>query len=219
MNRQKEYWALALIAVVLLVLLFQTLRKAYRVDGYDLTSYLLSAQALLDGRNPYTVDTPYPYIYPLFLAFIIVPLTMAPYWVANVTWFILSVTGLLVSCTVLIKAAHSETKAHLGWHLAIPGFLIFLVAFSPIQNNLLNGQVDLIVLTCCIMFFNSFTRNRATVGAVWLAAAIALKLLPAVLLGFLLVRRKFRFALFTVTFAIVFCLLPGLFAGENLLGF
>ena len=219
MNRKKQYWAPALIAVVFIVLLFQTLRKAYRADGYDLTSYLLSARALLNGSNPYTVETPFPYLYPLFLAFIIVPLAMAPYWVANVAWFILSVTGLLASCAVLIKAAHSETKAHVGWHLAIPGFLIFLVAFSPIQNTLLNGQVNLIVLACCIMFFNSFTRKRATVGAVWLAAAIALKLLPAILLGFLLVRRKFRFALLAVAFAILFCLLPGLLAGKNLLAY
>jgi hypothetical protein len=144
---------------------------------------------------------------------------MVPYLVANITWFILSVTGLLVSFTVLIKVSHNETKAHLGWHLAIPGFLIFLVAFTPIQNNLLNGQVNLIVLTCCVMFFNSFYCNRNTVGAVWLGAAIALKLLPAVLLGFLLVRRKYRFAFLTVTFAILFCLLPGLFAGENLLAY
>jgi hypothetical protein len=219
MNRRKQYWALAFIAVVLLVLLFQTLRKAYRLDGNDLTSYLLSAQALLDGGNPYAINTPFPYIYPLFLAFVIVPLTMVPYWVANVAWFILNVIGLLISCIVLIEAAHDEIKADIGWHLAIPGLIVFLVAFSPIQNNLLNGQVNLIVLACCIMFFKSFTRNSAAVGAVWLAAAIALKLLPAVLLGFLLVRRKFRFALFTVAFAILFCLLPGLIVGENLLAY
>jgi alpha-1,2-mannosyltransferase len=206
----------AFIAVVLLVLLVQVLRKAYRVGGYDLTSYLLSAQALLDGRNPYTVDTPFPYIYPLFLAFVLVPLTLVPYWVANVIWFILSVTALMVSCAVCVKAAGSEVKTHVGWHLALPGLLIFLVAFSPIQNNLLNGQVNFIVVMCCVMFFDCFTRKQTEVGAAWLGVAIALKLLPAILIGFLVVRREFRFAVLAVAFAVVFCLLPGLTAGELL---
>lgn len=208
---------MGLAAVLAVLLLIQTLHKAYRPVGYDLTSYLLSAKALVEGSNPYMVDTSFPYIYPLFLAFVLVPLAMVPYWLANIVWFILSISGLLLSCIVLIRTAQSEIRTHLGRHLAVPGMLIFLVALSPIQNNLLNGQVNLLVLMCCTMFFVSFTRNRVTAGALWLAAAIALKVLPAVLLGFLLIRRRLRFAFLTVAFAILFCLSPGLISGKNLI--
>jgi hypothetical protein len=213
---QQPAWAMAVLAGLLVVLLLQTFRQANRPDGYDLTSYLLSARALLDGGNPYQTATPYPYIYPLFLAFILAPLAVIPYGLANLIWFGLSVAGLLAGCLMLVRIASRELKTDVGWHLAWPGLAMFLVLLSPLQNNLLNGQVNLIVLFCCILFLHYFTRNRDVGAAAWLAAAIAIKLLPVVLLLFVLVRRRWRVLLWTPVFVVVFCLLPGILAGKNL---
>ena len=45
-------------------------------------------------------------------------------------------------------------------------------------------------------------------GPPWLAAAIAIKVLPAVLLLFLIVRKKYRLLLWTLLMAGLLCLLP-----------
>src|SRR5687767_16017455 len=86
---------LAVAAIVATIVLgAQTWHKAFRPGGNDLTSYLLSARALWDGQSPYGLDTPFPYIYPLFLAFAIVPLAILPYGAAVIGWFAASVAAL-----------------------------------------------------------------------------------------------------------------------------
>src|SRR5688572_33351204 len=92
MIRSRILAAAAVVATI--VLGAQTWHKAFRPGGNDLTSYLLSARALWDGQSPYGLDTPFPYIYPLFLAFAIVPLAILPYGAAVIGWFAASVAAL-----------------------------------------------------------------------------------------------------------------------------
>ena len=218
-TRRKQVLALGVFLALLIVLLLQTFRQAYRDGGYDFTSYLLSARALWDGNDPYRTATPFAYLYPLFLAFVLLPLSVVPYWLANLLWFGLSVAGSCLACLLLLRTAESEEDAALGWQLAIPGTAIFLVLFSPIQSNLANGQVNLIVLLCCVLFLRYLTQKKAVLSAAWLAAAIAIKLVPAFLLLFVLVRREYRVLLWTVFFTIVFCLLPAIVVGRSILTF
>src|SRR5204862_207695 len=76
--------ALAWAAVLCVVLFAQTWVRAERPNGIDLTSYLLSARALLHGDSPYLLPTPFPYLYPATLAFLLIPLTFVPAAVAVV---------------------------------------------------------------------------------------------------------------------------------------
>jgi len=103
----------------------------------------------------------------------------------------------------------------MGWHLAWPMLAILLVLFSPVQNCLLNGQVNPIVVFFCAMFLREFARGREAACAAWLAAAVAVKLLPVVLLGFVLIRRRWRVLLWTPAFLLLFFLLPWPFAGAD----
>jgi alpha-1,2-mannosyltransferase len=159
------------------------------------------------------------YLYPLFLAFALIPLTAIPYWLANFLWFGLSLASLVLGCLLLLDMAENEKHAATGWQLAVPGCAIFVLLFSPIQNNLLNGQVNLIVMLCCVLFIRYFSQKRPILSAVWLGAAIAIKLTPAFLLLFVLVRREYRVLLWTVLFTIFFCLLPGIVVGRSLVTF
>src|SRR5206468_10420591 len=70
--------AMAWGTLVALVLLGQTITRASRPDGIDLTSYLLSARSLLHGASPYLLPTPFPYLYPPTLALLLIPLTFVP---------------------------------------------------------------------------------------------------------------------------------------------
>ncbi|MEN6405618.1 MAG: glycosyltransferase family 87 protein [Thermoguttaceae bacterium] len=208
--------ALAILAVVLLVLWLQTDQRAHRPQGYDLTSYLLSARALESGENPYQTGSHFPYIYPLFFAFAMIPLASLPCELANFLWFALGAASLAAGCLTLVRLASDELKTTVGWHLAWPCLALFLVLLLPIQSNLLNGQVNLLVVFCCILFLREFMHDHDVPAAVWLAAAIAIKLLPAVLLLFVVMRRRWRVLSWTCAAAVVFCLLPGLVVGKNL---
>jgi len=212
----RERTALCLMLGAVVFLLFQTFQKAYRPIGYDFTSYLLSAEALWNGRNPYHTNTGFAYIYPLFLAFVLIPLTAVPYWLSNLLWFGLSIFCLLAGCLCLLKIAKDDTGTVVDRRLAVPALVLFLFFLSPIQSNLRNGQVNLIVLFCCVLFFRNWAQYRVVAGSAWLGAAIAIKLMPAVLLMFLVVRRQFRALAYTLCFAALFCMIPGTVAGGKL---
>jgi hypothetical protein len=70
---------LILLAALLLVLLaFQSFHMAAQGISNDFSSYLLSARALVDGSDPYHTGSPFPYIFPLSLAFLLIPFTWLP---------------------------------------------------------------------------------------------------------------------------------------------
>jgi alpha-1,2-mannosyltransferase len=210
---RKVLAAAAIVATV--VLGAQTWHKAFRPGGNDLTSYLLSARALWDGQSPYGLDTPFPYIYPPFLAFVIVPLAMLPYGAAVIGWFAASVAALAV---VLRRWAF---RSELAMAAAV------IVTFNVIQNNLLNGQVNLLVVLCCLMSIDvgrvppspGTMRGgpvaRDFAAGLWLGAAIALKLMPALLLVYFLVRRQFRAIVAAGVTALVLALVPALLIGGS----
>lgn len=218
-DRRMQIGAVGLVAGVLLFTLVQMYGKAYRPRRYDFYTYLVSARALLDGAHPYLAyktETIFAYVYPLFLAFVAIPLAVMPYWLANFIWYALSAASLILAGLLLLKIAEKDIGTSLGRHLAVPGCAIFLFLFSPIQNNLLNGQVNAIVLLCCVLFLHSFSRGRSVPGAIWLAVAISIKLLPAILLLFLLRRRAYRVVVWTVLFTVILCLLPAVVTGAQI---
>jgi hypothetical protein len=217
--RNIQVFALCLIAGLLGVLVIQGCRMAYRVEGNDFTSYLCAARALWAGDNPYQAAMPFPYLYPLFLAFVLIPLTFVPYWLANTAWVFLSVAGLGASCASLQRVASHECGTTLGQRLAFPGLVVLLTFYPPIESNMIQGQVNLLVLFCCAMFFCSFARNRPVWASGWLAAAIAVKVLPAVLLVFLVVRGRYRMVLWTLLFTGLFCAIPTIVAGKSVVAY
>ena len=197
---------LAAAAVVATAVLgAQTWHKAFRPGGNDLTSYLLSARALWDGQSPYGLDTPFPYIYPLFLAFAIVPLAILPYGAAVIGWFAASVAALGAILLGPTKLGTSEGGRRWTSGSAVAAAAAVLVTFNVIQNNLLNGQVNFFVVLCCAL---AVKQTRAIAAGAWLGAAIALKLMPALLLVYFVVRRQFRAILVAAATALVLALAP-----------
>ena len=210
--------ALAAAAIVATVVLgAQTWHKAFRPGGNDLTSYLLSARALWDGQSPYGLDTPFPYIYPLFLAFVLGPLALLPYGAAVIGWFAASVAALGV---VLRRTAGS----------ALAAAAAVVVTFNVVQNNLLNGQVNFFVVLCCLMAIGvgripsspvstdvgrvppspGTIRGGPVTSGLWLGAAIALKLMPVLLVVYFVVRHQFRAILVAGATALGLALAPAL---------
>jgi Glycosyltransferase family 87 len=198
------------IGLALLVLLFavQTWRKAYRLDGNDLTSYLAASRALLDGANPYEVATPFPYIYPLFSALVFIPLTLVPYGVAVLLWFALSIGALAWVLAWVATQEDPEGRAR----DAIPIAAIVLILLTEIvQNNLLNGQVNFVVLAFCVAAIRSGSNAFASAG--WWAAAIATKILPLGVAPWWLLRKRLVVVIAALMIAVALTLAPALIAG------
>jgi hypothetical protein len=211
----RALWIIA--ALVGVFLLAQMFGKAYREQGNDFTSYLFSASALLHGQNPYSTGSIFPYVYPLFLCVVLLPFALIPYWLANLLWFVIGVSAAVGSTMIMLRyvAPGLQKTSLLTFSL-----LTLLILFSVTQNNLLNGQVNFVVILCSVLFFHFLQEGKRFVASFFLACAIALKMTPAILLFYLLLRGEYRAVGSVVLLTVVLALAaPMAFAGGATLDF
>lgn len=218
-DRKAQIVTLASLAIALGILLLQTYGKAYRPAGYDFSSYLLSAVALLSGHDPYHTASSFPFIYPLFLPFVLIPLTFLPYWFSVLLWFFLNVFSLALSVRILVDSAYLTDEGGVNQGLYVPLALLFFIFFSVIQNNLLNGQVNFIVLLFCLLFFEKYLAGQKILAALFLAIAVSLKLMPVVLCAYLVVRKDYRSVLLSLGMTLLLCFSPALVLGWKTMSF
>jgi hypothetical protein len=207
-------WRRALPAVFAAVLLLQTWHKAHRPQGYDLTSYLLAARALLHGGDPYRIASPFPFIYPLFLPLALAPLTLVPYGAAVVLWFLFNLGCLIGAFRLSLELLPP------GGRKPATGLLLLLGAlhWPVIASNLLNGQANYPVLLLLLWGMRAAARDRPLPAAAGLGAAIAIKVAPAVALLHPALRRRWRALTLALLAAAALCALPLIATGPRLLG-
>ncbi len=215
-HRHTRLAASILISVVLVLFMVQAFGKAYRDGGYDFTTYLLSAEALAQGTDPYQTGSPFPYAYPLFLAFVLIPLTWLPYWLANLLWYAGNITAMFGSIVIATNVAGRQKNLRWNTYLLPPVVLALLFMINVIQNHLLNGQVNFVVVFLCLLFARYDRDGRAVPAAAALGAAAAIKLVPLILLVYLALRLRLKCLLFSILFFGLFCVLPVLSAGADL---
>jgi alpha-1,2-mannosyltransferase len=193
-------------AAVCALLLAQTLARASRPDGIDLTSYLLSARAVLHGHSPYQLDTPFPYLYPATLAFLLIPLALVPHLVAVVAWFAVNVAAVVWSVRAVVVAVESDLERRPG---DLAAFLAVFCTFffTVVQSNLRNGQVNFVVLALCVV---ALAASRA---ALFFSLAIAVKLVPLALVPYFALRRPPQWIVASLLLTVGWCLLPAVTLG------
>ena len=210
--------AAVLLLVFALVWCSQAVRKAERRTGNDLVGYLEASRALYAGGDPYHLPDRFPYIYPLFLAAILRPLAALPVRVASVMWF--AIQALCLWCVVRIVAASLARDAPVPeWptHRGLPVLAAVVIAVfgDVLQNEFLNGQVNVIVLAFALGAIASISRHPH-LAALSLGCAIALKLTPALFLLYCAVERRYAVVAESAAWAAVLMLAPWLVVGDRL---
>jgi hypothetical protein len=178
----------------------------------DLSCYLRPAWAVRTGQDIYQLrdDSGWHYNYPPLLAILLVPLAdppagadragMVPYSVSVAIWYVLSVLCLWLGVHLLARALEEQSLdpqvrsqpvgCRRWWALRILPVLACLV---PIGHSLMRGQVNLLVLMCFCAMMAALLRGRSGQAGWWLAWPICIKVYPAFLLLYPLVRRDGRF--------------------------
>jgi hypothetical protein len=212
--------AYAILVLLFVILWFQTLHRASRLEGYDLDTYLLSAQSLLQGKSPYILEIQFPYLYPLFLSVVLIPATWIPSTLVHFFWYFLNWCCLLVAISLWLRLMTRHLPLAEMRMMVFPLSMLLLVFLSPLHNHLTNGQINLVVLLCCMLFlYFLLHQENDPLSAIFLALAISIKIMPIVFAGFLLFRRRYACIACTVLFTILCCLiLPYPFFGSDLWG-
>ncbi len=208
--------AVALIGLAIsLVFLTQTFSKAYRPGGYDVHCFLATAKALRAGGNPYLLELPIPYNYPLLACTAAVPLTFLPEPVVHAGWFLATLAAwACAACLLVRRLAPLHAAAWREWSLPLTAGSLLL--FGPIQNHLLNGQTGAFVLLLSVLFWIDWNEGRGARAALWLGLGVSLKLVPALFFVPLLMRRSWGVMGPTCVWIVLFSVaLPALFLGAG----
>jgi hypothetical protein len=130
---------------------------------------------------------PFPYVYPPSFVIFLSPLAYLSFKHASLFWNLLNHICFFLSMILLMKAI----KRQYSWLEWIT--LIFVsMNFTPLFMDYLVGQCN-IVLFCLITLGLYFYRtNRGTYAGIALALATMIKVIPGLLLGYMLWKRQYK---------------------------
>ena len=208
-NRDRLLWLAG--AAALAVLFTQTLERAHRPGGIDLTTYLEAARAVQRGESPYGLAVPFPYIYPPFLAFALIPLAALPADVALVIWFTASAAAIVWAARATVLIAYPELRPR-----RLTPFLaaLFAVTFTVLQSNLRNGQVNFLVVALAV---GALASAAAVPRAVNWALAMVIKVVPGALAPFFVRRREWGVCAAATAAVAALCAVPALTLGAQVM--
>jgi hypothetical protein len=185
----------------------------------DFKVLLEAAKLVAAGKNPYNFwifvsEGNYAlYFYSPLWALILFPFRNLPNFIPNLlwllanTWFLYRIWVLLTKYIDLQKLSAKQAR----WLL----FLTLILTARYILYNIGMIQMTIFLLWGSLESLSLFGRHRYLSGSLLLALLINVKLLPVVLVPYLIYRREWKGVLCTLGFSVLFLFLPGFLIGWN----
>ena len=197
---------------LLIVLVLAYIVRVLLIGAGDFAVYYGASNALLDSKMiyhlPYPVgDSTCEYSYSPFFAFILIPLSILPLWLADLLWLFLNLLALfrifdLIILFLGIKKTLNQ-KEYKWWV-----FLTLLFSVRFILYNFDLSQVTLILLCGSLESLRLAIKRQWAMGGLVLAVVISIKLMPLVMLPYLFYRRFWQAGLATLGFIVLLNLTP-----------
>lgn len=147
-----------------------------------------------------------PYIYPPPSLLVMFPLHLFSYDTAKALMLVVNHLCLLAAIAFLFRRLFREDFDRAPSQLTAALVLIYILLFDPTVVTLHLGQVNLLLLVCVALLWNALKRNGSALAiAIPLTVAIVIKTYPALLVGLLVLRKRYRAATWTVAFFALAC--------------
>jgi alpha-1,2-mannosyltransferase len=199
-------------SLVLLVVAVWAFDRHYRF--FDMAIYQDAIRWWRDGGDLYGAQT-LGFTYPPFAALVLSPLAAMPWPVAVVASVV--VHGIAVG--LLLRWFAGPVLRRYGRSLWTPYALAFLavLVFEPARDTFSYGQINLVLLVLACADLRGLPNGRWAGAGIGLAAAI--KLTPAIFIGYLLISRQYRAAATATVTAAGVTLLTAVIAPHESLAF
>jgi len=178
------------VAVGVFVVTVPTFRHFFDLGVYRgaVRYWLIDGGRLYDYRYQ---DTEYGFTYPPFAALAMAPLVLT-------SWPVAVAIGLAVNTAMVVLLLRRFLVPLLrrrSWPIWTPCALAFLavIMFEPARDTFSFGQINLVLLALVGADLGALTRGHRPAG-VGIGLAAAIKLTPAVFIGYLLLSRQYRAA-------------------------
>jgi len=198
------------IGLLIVILIYCYFETKYHQD-FDI--FILATKDFLNGGNIYvnTYDNGFHFFYGAVFSVILTPLSFLPIHVARFIWIILNILALLktwVLVTNYLEKRNFTTKQILGFNA-----LCFIFSAKLILDNFHNGQVTIFLLLLILQGLKLISENNVIAGASLISLGISIKLLPLIIIPYLLFNKQFKAGILIIVFFILFLTLPSLIIG------
>jgi hypothetical protein len=196
-------WRKAVAALLVLWAIWEVARSLARLDGVIFTGYTQVGEVVLQGGDPYglRINTWPPFF--LFVASGLALLARLSLPGALLLWQLGSVATIWGSCRLLPRLANEEPAPFTSMTVLVP----LLMSARILQEHLQHTQINLYLLFLILFAFDCFRRRRDVWGGLALAAAASARAVPVLLLPYLLYKRAWAAAGWTIAFLLVLNLL------------
>ncbi len=159
--------------------------RAGVMDIYNLEIYdrFMEDQPELQGRH---LNYP-PIVYGLFSY-----VTHLGTHRLKIMWYYLNIILLMASVAVMLASGTGKKFTPPGRVAMILYCIIFAFLFSPVQDNLFMGQVNIVLLFFMSLAFLCYRRKMPGLAGALLGTAAAIKLFPGIVLLFFISRRQWK---------------------------
>ncbi len=188
---------------------YQSIRNHNYVGGNDLTSYLKASHRFFNGENPYTAKAR-RYIYPLFLVVANYPFTFLQSGhlfkaVTAACWSLLSYFAFFQTIFASLRYLNGVRAGIVAIRQNLLFVSVLILLVHPfLQDEFLNGQVNLFVLGCTAGYFFMLQRRRLVWAALFLAVATSIKIAPGLCLLFVVFGHRYRTVIYFLLFVVLF---------------
>jgi Glycosyltransferase family 87 len=193
--------------------------KVYSTNAGDFRSYHHAGTYLKNGLSPYYFYIPEEgwksmFSYPPFFALLMLPFSLLPISVAALIWNVLSLAALF-RVYALIES-FLDIKKHLNT-IQYRYFVFFTILLTVrfILYNFDLTQSTLIVMWGTLESLRLIKNDKFVIGSLLLAAVISVKLLPLVILPYLIYRAYLKEAGLTILFILILNCLPIFIYGKT----
>lgn len=161
-----------------------------RPIGIDFPQYFEAARMVFSGQNPYVhlLTSPGPFNYPPPVFLFLFWLNFLPFNLAGAVWNVLSLVSFLIAIWLSMKLVIKK-----NWLLFLLLTVLFTLPFFPEKFNLGNGQINNFILLMVVGSFYFYLRRKNYPGALLLALATSIKLVPGIFLLYFVVKKDWTF--------------------------
>ncbi len=209
-------WA-ALLAIFAFFLAHNLHRIEQQNHLSDFRTFYAAADALAHGNSPYHTDTPWNYVYPPLIAWLLVPLL--PLGPVKAAVVFLGANIVLAVSAVLLLAREFQARFRLETvegsppvPFIYPALLATLITLGRFKAEIQQNETDTLILAALVCGVCLLDEWPLLAGAA-LGFAFNIKYLTIGLLPYLLLRRRWRASLSFVCSIILFALLPAITIG------
>ncbi len=206
----KSYWKEIVAGIIIVLYLI-----ANAHNDNDLRIFMAASRDLIDGESIYLIKYKewFHYYYSVLFALLMYPLALLPDYIATTVWMAANMyfawrTWKIICSFLPVESLDPKL-------LRLFSFIVFVFMLRFITDNLRYGQMTIFILYLALEGINQIQNKRNVLGGSLIALSINIKLLPIVLLPYLLYRGQYKATIYALIAFFVFLILPGLFIGYD----